>query len=264
MSALQENVAKQIVKRCKNNILFSFFSRKIFTDFNEIVKRQRKICDAFALQFLYTSTHTMTRQKKFTLILKNYRLISRKKTSQSRNHHTTKAQWSALNTFAFVKRRISIAKDITKRIFIIVRLTTNIFIIVYRFNRFISVALVFRKLVVVVVFFDLIRSVKIINNIRDIIRVIIVSLLLLFHEEQGARRTLCAWIVADTLSINRRVERYREHFRVLISRFKIIFFLIEINIIRIRLNLNLKNVNTATFLRDANDLHVEQNNRRCE
>jgi hypothetical protein len=40
--------------------------------------------------------------------------------------------------------------------------------------------------------------------------------------------------------------------------------LIEINIIRIRLNLNLKNVNTATFLRDANDLHVEQNNRRCE
>jgi hypothetical protein len=41
-------------------------------------------------------------------------------------------------------------------------------------------------------FFDLIRSVKIINNIKDIIRVIIVSLLLLLHEEQRARRTLRA------------------------------------------------------------------------
>ncbi len=70
---------------------FQFFSRKIFIDFNEIVKRERRIYNAFSRQTLYTSIHTMTRQKKFTLILKNYRLISREETSQSRNHHITKS-----------------------------------------------------------------------------------------------------------------------------------------------------------------------------
>jgi hypothetical protein len=64
--------------------------------------------------------------------------------------------------------------------------------------------------------------------------------------------------------IDWRVEWYRRHLRILIFGFKIIFFLIKINIIKIRLNLNLKSVNTAMHLRDAYDSHVEQNNRRCK
>jgi hypothetical protein len=56
----------------------------------------------------------------------------------------------------------------------------------------------------------------------------------------------------------------RKHFRTFIFRFKVIFFLIKINLIRIRFNFNLRSVNIAMHLRDACDSHVEQSNRRCE
>ncbi len=67
-----------------------FFSAFFHERFLLILMKLLNVSDTSASQILYTSIHTVTRQKKFTLILKNYRLISRKETSQSRSHHTTK------------------------------------------------------------------------------------------------------------------------------------------------------------------------------
>jgi hypothetical protein len=83
-------------------------------------------------------------------------------------------------------------KNITKRIFINVRFATNDFIIVHNNKRFVNVAFIFRKFVIVDVFFDFICNVKIINNIKNIIRIIIVSFLFLRHDEKRARFTFNA------------------------------------------------------------------------
>jgi hypothetical protein len=127
--------------------------------------------------------------------IKNYRLISREKTSQSRKIITQSInQRNALRTFALLKRvvTVTITKDITKETFINVRFATNDFIIVHDIKSFVNVAFIIRKLIIVDVFFNLIRSVKIINNIKNIIRIIIVSFLLLRHDEKRARFTLDA------------------------------------------------------------------------
>jgi hypothetical protein len=66
------------------------------------------------------------------------------------------------------------------------------FIIVHDIKNFVNVAFVIRKFIIVDVFFDFIRNVKIINNIKDIIRIIIVSFLLFRHDEKRARFTFDA------------------------------------------------------------------------
>ncbi len=74
MSVSQENVAKQLVNVAKIIFFSIFFQARFFIDFNEIAKRQREICDAFFTRITYTSSHTVIKQKKITLILKKKKL----------------------------------------------------------------------------------------------------------------------------------------------------------------------------------------------
>jgi hypothetical protein len=54
---------------CKDITLFNFFSRKIFIDFNENAKRQRKICDVYLRRTIKILDHLMTRQNQKHVIL---------------------------------------------------------------------------------------------------------------------------------------------------------------------------------------------------
>jgi hypothetical protein len=119
---------------------------------------------------------------------------SKKNIAITKSSHNQINQRNALKAFALFKRVVivTITKNITRKIFINVCFATNDFIIVHDNKRFVNIAFVIRKLVIVDVFFDFIRSVKIINNIKDIIRIIIVSLLLFYHDEKRARFTFNA------------------------------------------------------------------------
>jgi hypothetical protein len=54
---------------CKDITLFSFFSRKIFIDFNENAKRQRKACDVYLRRTIKILDHLTTRQNQKHVIL---------------------------------------------------------------------------------------------------------------------------------------------------------------------------------------------------
>ncbi len=103
---------------------FSFFSKKIFIDFNKIVKWQREICETYLTQNIYTSSYTVIKQKKITLILKNFRLINREKEEQlNRNIENNLTQGDELTrrksliicTFYCYWERVSIMSTSTKR-----------------------------------------------------------------------------------------------------------------------------------------------------
>jgi hypothetical protein len=56
--------------RCKKIIFFSFFSRKIFLDFNENAKRQRGDCDVYAKRIIYIFDYLIRTQNQSHDIIK--------------------------------------------------------------------------------------------------------------------------------------------------------------------------------------------------